>query len=302
MTLRNNLSRAAILTSVLSLFLASTSVTSSCTAHDVAATQQTAQTRAAGTSLTLTLKGIELSFHWAPAGVFVMGSPENEPGRYDDEVQHEVTLTHGFWLAETETTQRLWDAFMPENPSGVTDDPQLPVERVSWDDCVAFIEKLNAECADVLPQGYRFALPTEAQWEYACRAGNYAPFNFVEANDLAKAMEQEVSDPYEVVLQGINRSELQPVRTNSKPNAWGLYDMHGNVYEWTDDVYDYRYYLRDDATLDPKGSDVGKNRVLRGGSWLYGVAFCRAAARARNVPATRGYNYGFRLALRAVED
>ena len=251
--------------------------------------------RQAGETLQLDLAGVPTPFHWAPAGKFIMGSPETEADRYSDEVQHEVTFTRGFWIAETETTQELWTAITGENPSRHTGSNQLPVEQVSWDDCCAFIETLNREYAKDLPNGYKFALPTEAQWEYACRAGTTTPYNFGESLNGDKA-NCDGESPYGTDVKGKRLDHSAPVRSYP-PNAWGLYDMHGNVWEWTADRFGYDYYQSDDAKIDPLGSTSGGNRIFRGGSWLYDARSCRSAYRERNLPTYRGYNHGFRLAI-----
>ena len=126
-----------------------------------------------GLYVDLAIKGITQRFRWLEPGTFLMGSPETEPERYEDEVQHSVTLTQGFWLADTTVTQALWQAVMGNNPSSFQDDKNNPVENVSWDDAQAFIGKLN----ELIP-GLQAKLPSEAQWEYACRAGTTTPFSF----------------------------------------------------------------------------------------------------------------------------
>ncbi|MDO5310170.1 MAG: formylglycine-generating enzyme family protein [Planctomycetia bacterium] len=137
--------------------------------------------------LELLITGVPVNFHWAPAGSFLMGSPESEDGRREYETQHAVLLTQGFWVAETETTQELWQAFMGNNPSRFGGSEQLPVERVSWYDCQEFVQKLNDFYSSVLPNGYKYAMPTEAQWEYACRAGTTTPFHFGDSLNGDKA-------------------------------------------------------------------------------------------------------------------
>ena len=218
--------------------------------------------------------GIEMV--WCPAGEFLMGSPEDEAYRGDDETQHRVTLTRGFWLAKTETTQGQWERVMGENPSDSLGE-DLPVETVSWDDVQGWLEKMNEKTP--LPSDWKWALPTEAQWEYACRAGTESAF----AGDLD-----------EMAWYGENSgSSTNPVGTK-KANAWGLHDLHGNVWEWCSDWHkDYS----SGSSSDPTGATTGVFRVLRGGSWYCVAQDCRSALRSRSSPGFRGRGLGFRPAL-----
>ena len=217
-----------------------------------------------------------MPFAFCPAGSFTMGSPEYEEDRSSDEKQVKVTLTKGFWMAKTELTQAQWTAVMGNNPSHFNGD-DLPVETVSWDDAQEFIKKVNS--SGVMPSGWKMALPTEAQWEYACRAGETGPYS-------GGAIEQ-------VAWHDENSGgETHPVGTK-KPNAWGLHDMHGNVREWCADWYgDSRR-----GGTDPSGPSSGVDRVDRGGSWYSLAAYCRAANRFRNNPDIRNRYLGFRPAL-----
>jgi formylglycine-generating enzyme required for sulfatase activity len=218
--------------------------------------------------------GIEMV--WCPPGGFLMGSPEDEVDRFDNETQHRVTLTNGFWMAKTETTQGQWERVMGENPSGFSGE-DLPVETVNWDDVQGWLEKMNEKAP--LPSGWKWALPTEAQWEYACRAGTERAF----AGDLD-----------EMAWYGENSgSTTNPVGTK-QANAWGLHDMHGNVWEWCSDWYgDYS----SGSSSDPTGATTGDFRVFRGGSWLSVARGCRSAYRAGYSPDFRGRRLGFRPAL-----
>lgn len=219
-------------------------------------------------------QGINQRFRWIEPGTFWMGSPEDEMGRGDDETRHQVTLTKSYWLADTPCTQALWQAVMGSNPSYFTDNPNNPVECVSWDDVQKFTQKLNG-----LVSGLRARLPTEAQWEYACRAGTRSAYAFGD-----KLSSQQVN------FDG-NIGETTPVKSYLA-NAWGLYDMHGNVYEWCEDGYaDYPAQ----PVSDPLGA--GPSRVLRGGSWIDLGRRCRSARRSRGDPASRDNLIGFRLAL-----
>jgi len=223
-------------------------------------------------------------------GRFLMGSPENEPERESfgsDETQHEVTLTHGFWLAETACTQAFWQAVMGNNPSGFNDDPQNPVETVSWQDAQTFIARLN----EWVP-GLAARLPSEAEWEYACRAGTTTPFSFGQ-NITPEQVNYDGNYPYAGGRKGQYREKTVPVKT-LPPNPWGLYEMHGNVWEWCQDWFgDY------DPTpqQDPPGPLEGQTRVLRGGPWIDLGRNVRSAIRDGDGPDSRGSSLGFRLAL-----
>ena len=206
-----------------------------------------------------------------------MGSPSSEEGRYDGEVQHKVRISRGFWLAETETTQELWHAVMGDNPSYFKGD-DLPVESVSWNDCQEFIEKLNSKSEN----GVHFQLSSEAHWEYACRAGTSGAYNVSGAS-------------LDSLAWYYGNSDRKTHKVGTKiPNAWGLYDMHGNVWEWCSDLYDD--YPSGDAT-DPTGSKSGSNRVNRGGGWDCTSWSCRSAYRNRRTPVLRYNILGFRLEL-----
>lgn len=218
---------------------------------------------------------VEQKMRWIPAGSFVMGSPEDEEERFGDEgPQHEVQLTHGFWLFDTPCTQALWQAVTGENPSGFKG-AQRPVERVSWRDCQEFIAKLN----ELLP-GLALSLPTEAQWEYACRARTKTA-RYAEDLD-AIAWYDENSD-----------GETHPVK-QKRPNAWGLYDMLGNVLEW---CYDGQREYTAERVIDPLGPlNPGADRVFRGGDWDGYAQVVRAADRGWPPPDYRLNALGFRCA------
>ncbi len=216
-----------------------------------------------------------------PAGMFLMGSPPDEAGRAANEgPQTKVTLTKVFFLGATDVTQAQWTALMGNNPSVFKGDTQ-PVERVSWSDVMGFCEKLNARerAAGRLPAGYVYTLPTEAQWEYACRAGTSTPH----AGDLdALAWYSPNSG-----------NTTHPVATK-QPNAWGLYDMNGNVSQWCLDRFGS---YPGGAVTDPVGPTSGSARILRGGGWNGDSAACRSAARVSTAPNVRYNREGFRLAL-----
>ena len=223
---------------------------------------------------------------WIAPGTFPMGSPEGEKNRGNDETQHEVTLTRGYWLADTACTQALWQAVMGDNPSMFKDDPANPVERVSWDVVQTFLDRLN----ELVP-GLDAGLPSEAQWENACRAGTTTPFSFGD-NITPEQVNYDGNYPYADGEKGLFRKRSVPVKS-LPPNPWGLYEMHGNVYEWCADWYgDYP----EGPQIDPPGPPAGVYRVLRGGSWDGYGHCCRAAYRYRDEPGFRIYDSGFRLA------
>ena len=242
-----------------------------------------------GLYMDLNYRGVRQRFRWILPGTFLMGSPEHEAEREPwggDETQHWVTLTHGFWLADTACTQALWQVVMGENPSHFTGDPGLPVENVSWLYVQQFIERLNALFPDLQAK-----LPSEAQWEYACRAGTQTPFAFG-GNVTPEQVNYDGNYPYAGGSKGLYRGKTVPVKS-LPPNPWGLYEMHGNVWEWCADWYgDYPR----EAVIDPIGPSQGDGRVGRGGSWRDSARDARSAIRDRYVPDRR-YDYlGFRLA------
>ena len=230
--------------------------------------------RKSGTTKTISLPGGEtLEMIWCEPGSFMMGSPVAEEGRFDDEPLHPVTLTKGFWLGKYEVTQRQWQSVMGDNPSKFKN-PDHPVEGVSWEDCNAFISRLNVVLGGVA----RF--PTEAEWEYACRAGSSGA---VSGN--GQLMEMAWYDAN-------SGNETHDVGKNLS-NAWGFYDMHGNVLEW---CYDWFGKLDTLSHIDPKGPPTGSFRVLRGGCWFFYARDCRSAYRLKRDPVLRNAIYGFRLA------
>ncbi|MCI5162651.1 MAG: formylglycine-generating enzyme family protein [Candidatus Electrothrix sp. AX5] len=238
--------------------------------------------------------GLWMAFHfqelryvlrWIEPGIFMMGSPVDEPERYDDEILHQVTLTEGFWLGATTVTQALWQAVMQENPSHFKGDERL-VEQVSWEDAQKFIEQLNT----AIP-GLELILPTEAQWEYACRAGTSTPFFFGEKISTEQ-VNYDGNYPYADGEKGEYREETVEVKA-LLCNQWGLYQMHGNVREWCQDWFgDYP----SESVINPKGPATGRNRVCRGGSWRRNGGYCRSAYRPGREPDHRDYWLGFRLA------
>ena len=244
----------------------------------------------AGERTVLTINGVEYPFRWCPPGTFMMGSPPEEQDRMEREKQHQVTLTRGFWLLETLVTQDMWEKMMGNNPSCYEGSKKLPVEEVSWDDCQEYIDKLND--LGIAPEGYCFSLPTEAQWEYACRAGTTTPFHFGDTLNGDKA-NCNGNYPYGTSTKGQYLRKTSEV--GSYPaNVWELYDMHGNVYEWCSDWYgDYP----NGAVTDPTGASSGSSRVIRGGGWDFSAMGCRSAFRSDYDPSIRRNRLGIRLAL-----
>lgn len=233
-----------------------------------------------------TVNGVSFRMRSIPAGTFLMGSPEGEPERNGDEEQHEVTISK-FWLAETACTQELWQAVMGDNPS-MFKGGGLPVEQVSWDDCQRFLDAINR----MLPlPGNGFRLPTEAEWEHACRAGTSTPFSFGQ-NITPDEVNYDGNYPYADGEKGEYRRLTVPA--GSLPcNAWGLHEMHGNVWEW---CADWCGKYPGGAVIDPRGPDRGAHRVLRGGSWFNYARNCRSAYRSYYVPGYRNGSVGFRFA------
>jgi formylglycine-generating enzyme required for sulfatase activity len=248
---------------------------------------------------------IALALVYVPPGRFVMGSPESEPGRSRDERQHDVVLTQGFWLGRTEVTQRQWAAVMKRTvqeqralaggerrdaQSGVPalpgEGPEHPIHYVSWDEAAEFCRRVNTLESEQgrVPSGYGCWLPTEAQWEYACRAGSSGPHG-------AGGTLDELA-----WYAGNAGGGTHPVATKA-PNAWGLFDMQGNVREWCADYYGEN---AQGTAIDPYGPEAGDGRVARGGALADLEQSCRAAQRSR-VPGNRRYpGLGLRLALRPM--
>ena len=234
-------------------------------------------TKASYSNGTLTVNGIKYNMVWVDGGTFRMGATSEQGSEISDEKPvHSVTLS-GYYIGKTEVTQALWQAVMGSNPSYFEGD-DLPVEQVSWDDCQEFIRKLNSLT------GQNFRLPTEAEWEFACRGGNnsrgykYSGSNYID--NVAW-------------YDGNSGDKTHPVATKS-PNELGIYDMSGNVWEWCADWYgDYS----SGRQTNPKGPYGGSYRVNRGGSWNDDARFCRSSDRGDNYPTGRYYYLGLRLAL-----
>ena len=238
-------------------------------------------------------KGVRQRMRWIEPGSFVMGSSDNERQGIDDEdirewadrqesPAHPVTISQGFWLADTPCTQALWLAVLGgENPSSFQagdDAAQRPVEQVNCDAAEAFLAALKRQLPEADP-----LLPTDAQWEYACRAGSLTAYARGDAADtrlanMARSVEQTT-----------------PVK-RYPPTPWGLYDMHGNVWEW---CADDRRRFADSPEVDPSGAVEGDARVLRGGAWFAPAGFARSASRYRVLRGSLWFPSGFRFALRS---
>jgi formylglycine-generating enzyme required for sulfatase activity len=233
--------------------------------------------------------GVNLEMVLIPAGTFMMGSPDSEAERSSNETLHQVTISNPFYLGKYPITQAQWQQVMGTKPSHFESDKLLPVENVSWNDTKAFCIKLR-EITHA-----PFGIPTEAQWEYACRAGTMTPYHFGSQLNGREA-NCDGTVPYGTVKEGPYLEKTSAVG-KYPANPWGLYDMHGNVWEWCSDWYgDYP----PESVKDPSGPADGSIRVLRGGSWRNVAVFCRSANRSWNGPSNRFLNLGFRLALSSI--
>ncbi|KAA0216320.1 MAG: formylglycine-generating enzyme family protein [Leptolyngbya sp. PLA3] len=289
--------------------------------------------RRPGERLVLQLaEGVQVELAWIPAGAFEMGSPKDEEGHDANEgPRHAVRITSGFWMMTTEVRQDQWEAMAGPNRSRFQDDPRKPVETVDWYEAVEFANRVTQAIVEARPDlGLKptyevvvedrlqdgricdaavswnrerrgFRLPTEAEWEYACRAGTSTPFHTGEliASEQANFNGAHVYGEGE---DGVYRG-MSTVAGSFPANAWGLHDMHGNVSEWCWDRYDAEYYASEAAAnenqerVDPIGPDRGAMRVIRGGSWVDGPWFVRSGYRTSLAPIMTFYNHGFRLVL-----
>ena len=233
---------------------------------------------------------VGMEFVRVSAGSFKMGSDK----AVNEKPTHKVTIQNGFLMGKYEVTIGEWKAVMGDIPSGLKtadarfqESDKQPVVYVSWDDAQEFITKLNAT-----NDGYIYRLPTEAEWEYAARAGMATEFSFGDRLSSAQA-NFNGNFPFGGAAKGVFLSKT--VTVGSYPaNAWGLYDMHGNVWEWCQDWYDAEFYAKSPAT-DPTGALAGTSRVMRGGSWFFASIYLRSAVRRANAPSFRGDGFGFRL-------
>jgi uncharacterized protein (TIGR02996 family) len=252
------------------------------------------------------VNGVGMRFALVPPGRFRMGSPRTEPLREHDEEAHEVEISRPFYLGVFPVTQSQYERVIGENPSlivagqdlaeleGVTSTADFPVENVDHDEAVAFCGRLAALPAE-RDAGRTYRLPTEAEWEYACRAG-VSSFTFF-GDSLPSTLANFDGDlPYNRAAKGPNLERTCPVGAYP-PNAWGLYDLHGQVWEWCSDWYDSGYDLSRAARQDPQGPMEGEYRVVRGGCWMVSGDYCRSASRAYAVPEERDEISGFRVVL-----
>ncbi|NKB66387.1 MAG: SUMF1/EgtB/PvdO family nonheme iron enzyme [Candidatus Latescibacteria bacterium] len=224
--------------------------------------------------------GVPMAFIWIEPGTFAMGSPPGESGRFSDEGPvHQVTISQGFWLGQFEVTQAQWLAVMEDNPS-YFEGPSRPLELVAWNDIQTFIGRLNEAAGAPL-----YRLPSEAEWEYAARAGSATRWAFGD--------DEEQLGQY-AWYDGNNSSFATKDVGTRLPNAWGLFDMHGNVWEWCQDRYDSDYYLHSPA-VDPPGPEGGFRRVPRGGGFFSEAHLLRSALRLGTSPSFRGNYLGARL-------
>lgn len=258
----------------------------------------------------ITVNNMKIGFRWCPPGKFMMGSPETEAERKSDETQHEVVLTKGFWMMETEVTQELYDAITCFNWSKFRGE-KMPMQGVSWFKAVEFCNKMS-EIADlspaykietpqnepdkekvsIVPDANGFRLPTEAQWEYACRAGTNTVFSWGDSIDPSLA-NYDGNSPYNKGEKGNYVGKPSDVGSY-KPNAWGLYDMHGNLWEW---CWDWYGPYSSNAQNDPTSPDSGQRRAIRGGCWRYKAGNLRSAARFNEPPDRRWDLIGFRMVV-----
>jgi len=226
-----------------------------------------------------------MEFVLIPPGTFLMGSPPCEPGRHADEDQHPVTLTRGFFCQRTEVTQGQWLEAMGNKPSHFQDcGEDCPVEFVSWNDCQEFIRLLNER-----ERGDKYRLPTEAEWEFACRAGSGEAFASGSITETGCGHAPNL-DPIGWYC-GNSGKRPHPV-AQKNPNAFGLYDMHGNMWEWCGDWYGT---YPPGHVVEPKGPSEGSGRVLRGGGWHEDAGDCRSAIRVGRLPDSKAGTLGFRL-------
>ncbi len=266
--------------------------------HGTGTNTDTNTSTSTGTS-TDTNTDITMEMRLIPPGSFLMGSPASPPelGRVGNEYPHPVTITKMFYMAKYEVTQAQYEAVMGVNPSYFKGDLSRPVEKVSYIDAKNFCNALNTRLAGLIPDGYKFDLPTEAQWEYACRAGTTTSLN--NGHNITTTQRMEYC-PYtdEVAWYAYNSGgKIHPVGTK-KPNAFGLYDMHSNLFEWVRDWYQWN--VTDE--IDPEGPETGTTRVYKGGCWNDGPNQLRSAYRLNRGESHSSQHIGFRVALVPIKD
>jgi len=221
-----------------------------------------------------------------PAGEFLMGSPPTEKWRSDDEQQHRVRITKPFYMATTEVTQKQWNAVMGTEPwkdkNNIREGANFPAGFVNWNEATAFCRKLSQK------EGRTYRLPTEAEWEYACRAGSTTKYCFGADDKHLGDYAWYDENTYDVDEYYAHQAGVK------KANQFGLYDMHGNVFEWCRDWYDEDYYEKS-PPADPQGPSAGAFPIFRGGSWYGFPRICRSAYRSGGPPGYRNFNVGFRV-------
>jgi formylglycine-generating enzyme required for sulfatase activity len=247
--------------------------------------QQEEQSRRQPKQGDVVTNSIGMKLVYIPAGSFMMGSPLSEKGR-DDESVHIVKISKDFWIGQTEVTQGQYKSVMNTQPwSGenfVQEDANNPAVHVAWEDAAEFCTKLSKQ------EGKTYRLPTEAEWEYACRAGTTTRFSFGDSDSSLGDYAWFYNNAYKMGQQYAHRVGQK------KPNPWGLYDMHGNVWEWCSNWYGKDYYSKS-PSVDPKGPISGDSRSLRGGSWYLNEFLLRCSFRYRNPPNYRSAFVGFRV-------
>ena len=238
-----------------------------------------------------TVPDLNLSMIWVKPGTFTMGSPTSEAWRSPDETEHNVSLTKGFYLGKYEVTQAQYEAVMTGNtdgqsatPSNWSGNPNRPVEKVSHDDVQVFLSRLNTQQSANIPAGWAYVLPTESQWEYACRAGTTTAYSWGDDINATRAN---------------YNSNIRQTRDvgNYAANPWGFFDMHGNVWEWTADWFGA--YPVGNPVTDPTGEASGSYRVARGGSWYLVGTHLRSARRSYDAPSSRSSYVGFRVGFQS---
>jgi formylglycine-generating enzyme required for sulfatase activity len=240
---------------------------------------------------------VQLQMLWVEPGTFTMGSPTTETDRQADrEDEHNVSLTKGFYLGKYEVTQAQYQAVMTGNtdslsatPSEWPNNPNRPVEKVSWADAQIFLTRLNAQQSANIPAGWAYVLPTESQWEYACRAGTSTAYSWG-----ATIASSNANYNWDGAWNTGNDFKQTRDVGQYAANPWGFFDMHGNVWEWTADWYGATYPTGN-PVVDPSGPASGSYRVERGGSWSAGGALLRSAQRSGNAPSYRASSRGFRV-------
>ena len=280
--------------------------------ESISKTVESARALAAGMDLNPLFKELDFNKHkvpfaadlkmvWVEPGTFFMGSPITETGRQAMEARHEVALSRGFYLGVHEVTQKQYEAVM-KGTDGVQPPAGSPAKSIRWKEFPGtrpILARLNEgeRNAGRLPRGWAYVLPTEAEWEYACRAGTVTVFSLGNALSAHEANFRGASPYGPEAKAGPSAVRTKPVGSYA-PNPWGFYDMHGNVWEWTADWFG-RYSLG--QMSDPKGSASGLSRVKRGGSWFLPAAYLRCASRSGSPPVERSHDLGFRLAFKQVE-